>query len=204
VIGTAIAPTLFAEAFRMPHHSFPSARIVRGAAVVALALATVSCAISQRQEVQLRADHAMQIDTQLPVVRDAQVMNYVTALGKSLAGVTDTRGLAWHFAVVDGKEVNAFAVPGGWVYVNGGLIARAQTTDQLAGVPGHKIWHVTLRHSVQQMQQSQQVGRAAPWRSARSRRSVRAVRARQPSTSATRRWSRSSADRTRSRQTPRA
>jgi predicted Zn-dependent protease len=51
--------------------------------------------------------------------------------------------------------VNAFAVPGGWVYVNRGLIARATSMDQLAGVIGHEIGHVTLRHSVQQMQQEQ-------------------------------------------------
>lgn len=142
----------------MSNRSIPGARAARVAAAVALAVAVASCAISQQQEVQLGTDYATQIDTQLPMIRDAQVVNYVTALGKSLAAVTDTRGLTWHFAVVDSKEVNAFAVPGGWVYVNRGLIARAQTMDQLAGVLGHEIGHVTLRHTVQQMQQSQGVG----------------------------------------------
>ncbi len=117
-----------------------------------------SCAISQKQEVQLGADYATQIDAQLPIVRDAQVARAISTLGKSLAAVTDMRGLTWHFAVVDSKEVNAFAVPGGWVYVNRGLIARAETMDELAGVLGHEIGHVTRRHSVHQMQQSQQVG----------------------------------------------
>ncbi|MCC6243441.1 MAG: M48 family metalloprotease [Gemmatimonadaceae bacterium] len=92
-----------------------------------------SCAISQKQEVQLGADYATQIDAQLPLVRDAQVVRAITTLGNSLAAVTDMRGLTWHFAVVDSKEVNAFAVPGGWVYVNRGLIARAETMDELAG-----------------------------------------------------------------------
>ena len=142
----------------MSNRSVPSVRIARAAAAAALAVAVTSCAISQQQEVQMGGAYATQIDTQLPMVRDAQVVNYVTALGKSLAAVTDTRGLTWHFAVVDSKEVNAFAVPGGWVYVNRGLIARAQTMDQLAGVLGHEIGHVTLRHSVEQMQQSQKVG----------------------------------------------
>lgn len=128
------------------------------AALCAVVIAGASCAISQQQEVELGAGYATQIDTQLPMIRDAQVVNYVTALGNSLAKVTDTRGLTWHFAVVDSKEVNAFAVPGGWVYVNRGLIARAQTMDQLAGVIGHEIGHVTRRHSVQQMQQQEQVG----------------------------------------------
>lgn len=122
-----------------------------------LALTTASCAVSTQQEVQMGAGYATQIDTQLPIIRDPQVVNYVNALGNSLAAVADTRGLAWHFTVVDSKEVNAFAVPGGWVYVNRGLMERAQTMDQLAGVLGHEIGHVTLRHTVQQMQQSQQM-----------------------------------------------
>jgi len=142
----------------MSNRSIPAARTARIAAAVALTVAVASCAISQQQEVQMGTDYATQIDTQLPMIRDAQVVNYVTALGRALAAVTDTRGLTWHFAVVDSKEVNAFAVPGGWVYVNRGLIARAQTMDQLAGVLGHEIGHVTLRHTVQQMQQSQGVG----------------------------------------------
>ncbi|MHB1311540.1 MAG: M48 family metallopeptidase [Gemmatimonadaceae bacterium] len=142
----------------MSKHIVPSVRAARLAALFAVAAIAASCAISQQQEVDLGTSYAAQIDTQLPMIRDAQVVNYVTALGNSLAKVTDTRGLAWHFAVVDSKEVNAFAVPGGWVYVNRGLIARAQTMDQLAGVLGHEIGHVTRRHSVQQMQQQQGVG----------------------------------------------
>jgi len=134
-----------------------AARAVRRAALLGLVAIGASCAISQQQEVQLGTTYATQIDTQLPIVRDSRVTGYVTSLGNSLAAVTDTRGLAWHFAVVDSKEVNAFAVPGGWVYVNRGLIARAQTMNQLAGVLGHEIGHVTRRHSVQQIQQAQEV-----------------------------------------------
>lgn len=141
-------------------HAIPSARAARRLAMVALATtaaATAACAISTQQEVQLGATYAAQIDTQLPTIRDPQVVAYVNALGNSLAAVTDTRGLTWHFTIVDTKEVNAFAVPGGWVYVNRGLVARTQTMDQLAGVIAHEIGHVTLRHTVQQMQQSDQV-----------------------------------------------
>ena len=124
-------------------------------ALLGLAITSLSCAISQQQEVELGASYATQIDTQLPLIRDTRVTAYITALGNQLAAVTDTRGLTWHFAVVDSKEVNAFAVPGGWVYVNRGLIARAQTMNQLAGVLGHEIGHITRRHSMQQMQQAQ-------------------------------------------------
>ncbi len=98
---------------------------------------------------------AAQVSTELPLIRDAAVVNYITSLGTQLAKVTDTRNLAWHFTVVDSKEVNAFALPGGWVYVNRGLIERATNMSELAGVLGHEIGPVTLRHSVQQMQQAQ-------------------------------------------------
>ena len=101
------------------------------------------------------ATSAAQVSEQLPLVHDATVVNYVTALGTKLANVTDQRSLAWHFAVVDSKEVNAFALPGGWVYVNRGLIERATNMSELAGVLGHEIGHVTLRHSVQQLQQAE-------------------------------------------------
>lgn len=134
-----------------------SSHAARLTALLGLAITSVSCAISQQQEVELGAQYATQIDTQLPLIRDTRVVSYITALGNQLAAVTDTRGLTWHFAVVDSKEVNAFAVPGGWVYVNRGLIARAQTMNELAGVLGHEIGHITRRHTVQQMQQSQQM-----------------------------------------------
>jgi len=121
---------------------------------LALVLAA-SCAVSQQQEVELGAGAAEQVSTQLPLIRDAAVVSYINTLGNQLARVTDARNLAWHFTVVDSKEVNAFALPGGWVYVNRGLIERAANLSELAGVLGHEIGHVTLRHSVQQMQQAQ-------------------------------------------------
>jgi predicted Zn-dependent protease len=135
-------------------------RRTRGAArafplALVLLAAVAACAVSTQQEVQLGNSYAAQIDTALPLVRDVEVNRYIKFLGDSLAKVTDTRGLQWHFSVVDSKEVNAFAVPGGWIYVNRGLIERAQSMSQVAGVLGHEIGHVTRRHSVQQMQQAQ-------------------------------------------------
>ena len=134
-------------------------RARRGAvigAIAALAVASSACAISTQNEVELGGTYAAQIDTQLPIVRDREVVRYMTSLGNELARVSDTRGLTWHFTVVDAREVNAFAVPGGWIYVNRGLISRAQNMSQLAGVLAHEIGHVTRRHTVQQMQQSDQ------------------------------------------------
>lgn len=122
------------------------------AGLVALVAA---CGVTQQQEVQLGATTAAQVSAELPLIRDPAVVAYINSLGNQLAKVTDTRGLAWQFTVVDSREVNAFALPGGWIYVNRGLIERATDMSELAGVIGHEIGHVTRRHSVQQMQQAQ-------------------------------------------------
>lgn len=141
------------------HRMLWKARVLRRASGLSLAAGAVAlfaaCGVSTQQEVQLGASYATEIDTQLPLVRDPEVVRYINLLGDSLAKVTDTRNLEWHFSVVDSKEVNAFAVPGGWIYVNRGLIERAKSMDQVAGVIGHEIGHVTRRHSVQQMQKAQ-------------------------------------------------
>jgi predicted Zn-dependent protease len=124
--------------------------------LLALVLAsTTACAVSQQQEVALGADYAAQIEKELPLVRDPEVVNYVNLLGNSLARLTDSRSLEWHFNVVNSREINAFAVPGGYVYINRGLIERAQNMSQVAGVLGHEIGHITKRHSIDQMQKAQ-------------------------------------------------
>lgn len=99
--------------------------------------------------------YSAQINRELPIVRDPEVQRYVNLLGSTIARNVDDRSLDWQFYVVDSKEVNAFAVPGGFVYVNRGLIERASKMSQLAGVLAHEIGHVTMRHSVKQMQAAQ-------------------------------------------------
>lgn len=99
--------------------------------------------------------YSQQINSQLPIINDPEVNRYINVLGDSIARVADDRSLDWRFFIVDSKEVNAFAVPGGFVYVNRGLIERATKLDMLAGVLGHEIGHVTQRHSVKQMQKAQ-------------------------------------------------
>jgi predicted Zn-dependent protease len=128
-------------------------RILAG---VALAVTLTSCGVSTQQEVQMGADYSAQINQQLPIVSDPELNRYINVLGDSIARLTPRTDIPqWHFYIVDSKEVNAFAVPGGYVYVNRGLIERTQRMDQLAGVLGHEIGHVVLRHSIKQMQQQQ-------------------------------------------------
>lgn len=129
----------------------PAARI----ALVGTLLFMAGCAISTQREVDMGGDFAVQVNRQLRLVRDADVVSYVNVLGDSIAAVADDRDLDWTFHVVDSKEVNAFAAPGGYVWVNRGLIERTTNLAQLAGVLAHEIGHVTMRHSVQQMETSQ-------------------------------------------------
>jgi predicted Zn-dependent protease len=127
-------------------------------AALPLLTGLAGCLATTQEEVQLGANYAAQINAKLPLVQDPEVNAYINRLGDSLAKVADTRNLQWHFYVVDSKEVNAFAVPGGYVYVNRGLIERFTKLDQLATVLGHEIGHVTQRHSMKQQQKAQGVG----------------------------------------------
>jgi predicted Zn-dependent protease len=122
----------------------------------ALAISMTACGVSTQQEVDMGQQYAAQINQQLPIIQDPELNRYVNVLGDSIARLTERRDIQeWHFYIVDSKEVNAFAVPGGFVYVNRGLIERTQRMDQLAGVLGHEIGHVVRRHSIKQMQQQQ-------------------------------------------------
>lgn len=132
----------------------PTRSRLRFAGTVLLA-ATAACAVSVQEEVRLGQDYAAQINAQLPIVQDAEVNRYVNVLGDSIANLADTRGLDYQFYVVNSPEINAFAVPGGFIYVNRGLIDRTTTLSQFAGVLGHEIGHVVRRHSVKQMQKAQ-------------------------------------------------
>lgn len=99
--------------------------------------------------------YAAQVNTELPVIHDAEIDRYINALGDSIARLTNRGDLEWHFFVVNTDVVNAFALPGGFVYINRGVIERADKLDELAGVVGHEIGHIVRRHSVKQMQQKQ-------------------------------------------------
>lgn len=127
-------------------------RTVRLAAVPVLLAA---CGISQQQEIQMGAQESQQVEQQLPMLNDAPINNYVNALGNQIASHTSRADLAWHFAVVNTDVVNAFALPGGYVYVNRGVLARASNESELASVLAHEIEHVVERHSVKQMEQMQ-------------------------------------------------
>lgn len=122
---------------------------------LALSIVMCACGVSQQQEVQMGQEEAQQVNAQLPILRDAVVNQYINDLGNSIARTTPRADLAWQFAVVNTDVVNAFALPGGFIYVNRGVIERASNESELGAVLGHEIEHVVLRHSVQQMEQQQ-------------------------------------------------
>ena len=132
----------------------------RHAAVVACvcgAGVAAGCApqVSTQQEVQIGAEYSAQINRQLPMLNDQATTSYVNQIGQQLAQIADPRGIRYNFYVVNSDVVNAFALPGGYIYVNRGLIERADNLSELAGVLAHEIGHVAERHSVEQLQRAQ-------------------------------------------------
>lgn len=138
-------------------HATVLLRLTRCLLVACITTATLgACAsISQQEEVQMGAQGAQQVQAQLPMLNDATVTSYVSSLGRSLASSTSRADLNWQFGVVNSQVINAFALPGGFIYVNRGILTAASSESELAGVLSHEIEHVVRRHSVKQMEQAQ-------------------------------------------------
>jgi len=106
------------------------------------------------QDVQLGREASVEVEKQLPLLRDDNVTSYVSEIGRRLVGgiPSDQRykEFQYTFKVVNVKEINAFALPGGPMYVNRGMIEAAKTEGEVAGVIAHEISHVALRHGTAQ------------------------------------------------------
>ena len=105
--------------------------------------------MSQSQEADLGRQADAQIRSEMGVYEDPGLQDYVARVGHELAAVSHRPDLPWQFTVIDSPVVNAFAVPGGYIYLTRGLLAYLNDEAELAGVLGHEIGHVTARHSVQ-------------------------------------------------------
>jgi beta-barrel assembly-enhancing protease len=105
---------------------------------------------SVEQEVQAGQQYSAEVEKQLPLVNDSTINNYVSRLGQRLAAKAPGTQYPYTFKVVNQKEINAFALPGGPIYVNLGTIQAASNESELAGVMAHEISHVVMRHSVNQ------------------------------------------------------
>jgi predicted Zn-dependent protease len=111
--------------------------------------------ISERQEIEIGRENDQAITAQMGLYDDDTLQRYVQELGHSLASRSERPDLDWTFRVVDDPVVNAFALPGGYIYVTRGILAHMNNEAELASVVGHEIGHVTARHSVSQMSKAQ-------------------------------------------------
>jgi predicted Zn-dependent protease len=138
----------------------------------ALAAATVSaCAtnpatgrreitlMSEAQEIALGKESDAQVRQEMGLYDDPDLQRYVSGIGLRLAKLSERPNLPWQFAVVDQAAVNAFALPGGFIYVTRGILPYLDSEAELAGVLGHEIGHVTARHAAQQY--TRQIGGTA-------------------------------------------
>jgi len=116
--------------------------------------------VSESQEIQIGQENAAAVKSQMGVYDDPKVQNYVSTIGKRLASESERPNLPWDFTVMDDPVVNAFALPGGYIFITRGILTHMNSEAEMATVVGHEIGHVTARHSVQQMtrQQIAQVG----------------------------------------------
>jgi predicted Zn-dependent protease len=110
---------------------------------------------SAQQDVQIGHQTAVQAERQLPMVRDADVEAYVNRIGQKLARNAGGPGFQYRFKVVNDSQINAFALPGGYIYLNRGIIENAQSEGEVAGVLAHEIAHVALRHGTHQASKAQ-------------------------------------------------
>jgi predicted Zn-dependent protease len=114
--------------------------------------------MSEQAEIAEGAKAHQQVLEEYGVVKDARLQTYVNNIGQRLAKLSHRDQLQWHFTVLDSPEINAFALPGGYVYVTRGIMAYLQTEAELAGVIGHEIGHVTARHGAQRATRQQDAG----------------------------------------------
>jgi predicted Zn-dependent protease len=107
--------------------------------------------ITTPMEVALGQNTAKQVAKQYAFIKDPKQADKVTEIGEKVAKVSDRTDLKYHFAVVEDKEINAFTMPGGYIYINSGLL-DISTDDELACVIGHEIGHVAARHIAKKLQ----------------------------------------------------
>ena len=110
--------------------------------------------MSEADEIALGRQGDAEIRREMGVYADEELQRYVSGVGERIAGVSHRPSLPWTFTIVDSPVVNAFALPGGYVYVTRGLLSHLSDEAELAGVLGHEVAHVTARHASQQYTRS--------------------------------------------------
>ena len=134
-----------------------------GACFLVVAACTMNPATGQRQltlmseaqEIQIGAQTHPEVLASFGAYDDPEWQAYIQEIGAKIAATSERPDLNWTFTVLDDPVVNAMALPGGYIYVNRGILAHFNSEAELASVLGHEIGHVTARHSVEQMSRAQ-------------------------------------------------
>jgi predicted Zn-dependent protease len=116
--------------------------------------------IDEKEEVSIGHDMAARLLGAAPLVADPRLQRYVNQVGRWLASQTERADLPWRFGVLDSPALNAFAVPGGTIFVTRGLVEKMKTEAELAGVLAHEIAHVLRKHHLKAIQKNAQAGLA--------------------------------------------
>lgn len=109
---------------------------------------------SQDEEIAIGRQISGDLLGAAPLVKDRALQKYVNNVGRWVANQSERSDLPWHFGVIESNDVNAFAAPGGYVFITRGLYLLLQNEAELAGVLGHEIGHVILKHHLKVLQQS--------------------------------------------------
>ena len=111
--------------------------------------------ISESQEISMGQEAAKEVTASIQPVADDALQRYVSGLGTTLARASERPNLPWSFTVIDDPQVNAFALPGGPIFITRGILTHMNSEAQLVSVLGHEIGHITAKHSVHQLSQAQ-------------------------------------------------
>lgn len=108
--------------------------------------------VSTEREVAMGKSISREVEEKFKPTEDATLQDRIDAIGQKIAAVCDRRDIFYHFKVINDDEVNAFALPGGYVYLNKGLTDKASSDDEIAAVIAHEVGHVVAKHSVKRLQ----------------------------------------------------
>ncbi|MDZ7260916.1 MAG: M48 family metallopeptidase [candidate division KSB1 bacterium] len=102
-------------------------------------------------ELRLGEQFSQEVPKQYPILNDPQVTAYFDRIGQNIAAHSERSNIPYHFQVIDTDDINAFALPGGYIYIHKGLITHADNLSEVAGVIAHEVSHVVGRHGTEQL-----------------------------------------------------
>jgi predicted Zn-dependent protease len=137
------------------HRRVRTSRLAVLAIAGLLAACVDSSSISVEEERELGLAVAQEATREIPLLEDEPIARFVRELGELIVNRADTTGRDYDFRVIDSDMANAFAIPGGFVFINRGILQRAESASELAGVIAHEIGHVVERHGLEQMAKAQ-------------------------------------------------